>query len=177
MVDQLEMLEAVAASGGKMPEPRRIAGVERLSASLSEAALFERFMREFGGDDRALFTDPVGQDLIIDQRLFSSLKGRWKIQKGERAAWLLYTAINIKRPDEIWLEPGRGGGPDRLYYLSRFDVGRRGLLACLAVFEREQNATGAWAGRTNFATTQDGYAERKRDKEIIDGDLKYRRWE
>ena len=177
MADRPKMVDAVSASSGKMPEPRRLAGVERLSTSLSEATLFERFMREFSGGRRALFTDAVGHDLIIEQSLFLNQKGRWKIQKGERAAWLLFTALNIRQPDEIWLEPGRGGGPDRLYYLSRFDVGRRGLLACLAVFEREQDAKGAWSGRTSFATTQDHYAERKRDKDIIDGSLKYRRWE
>lgn len=74
--------------------------------------------------------------------------------KGERAPWLLYTAVNIKTPDEIWMEPGKLGGVDKLYYLSRFEVGRREPLACLAVFERAQEKNGIWTGRTNYATTQ-----------------------
>ncbi|MBK5940536.1 PBECR2 nuclease fold domain-containing protein [Halochromatium roseum] len=112
------MRETEPSSGGKMPKPRCISGVERLSPSLSEPALFERFMREFGDEESAVVTDMVGHELIIDASLFLDLKGRWKIQKGERAKWLLFTAINIQRPDEIWLEPGRRGGPDKRYYLS-----------------------------------------------------------
>lgn len=93
--------------------------------------------------------------------------------KGERAQWLLYTAINIKRPDEIWHGPGRRCGLDKRYYLSRFDVGRRGLLACVVVFERVPGSLGAWGGRTNYATTQDGYIERKRNQEIVEREMKY----
>jgi len=169
--------EGFLAAGRKMPEPRRNTWVERLPPSRDEAALFSRFMREFGGEKQVQFTDVIGNALEIGRDLFLNLQGEWKIMKGERAQWLLYTAVNILRPDEIWREPGRQGGPDKLYYLSRFDVGRRGLLACIAVFEREQGASGAWVGRTNYATTQDGYAERKRDREIINGEIKYWRWE
>ena len=110
-------------------------------------------------------------------RIFLNHKGEWKIMKGERAQWLLHTAINIKRPDEIWHEPGRRGGPDKRYYLSRFDVGRGPLLSCIAVFERAQRLSGAWAGRTNYATTDEKYIHRKRDQEILEKQLSYWRWE
>lgn len=165
------------AAGCQMPEPRRPTGIERLAPSRDEAALFARFMHEFGGDKQSRLTDALGNVLEIGRDLFLNLQGEWKIMKGERAQWLLYTALNIRQPDEIWREPGRQGGHDKLYYLSRFDVGRRGLLACIAVFDREQGAAGSWVGRTNYATTQDGYAERKRDKEIIGGEIKYWRRE
>ncbi len=170
-------LEKFLASGRQMPPARRAAGVERLSPSLDEPALFFRFMREFGNEKHTEFTDVIGNVLEINRNLFLNLKGEWKIMKGERAPWLLYTAFNIKEPDEIWREPGRRGGRDKLYCLSRFEVGRRGLLGCVAVFEREQGDAGAWAGRTSYATTQDGYIERKRNKEIPGGEIKYRRWE
>jgi hypothetical protein len=160
-----------------MPPPRPVPGVERLPPSLDEPALFARFMREFGNAGRAEIADVLGNVLVIDQSLFRNLKGEWKIMKGERAQWLLYTAVNIRQPDEIWLEPGRHGGPDKLYYLSRFEVGRRGPLACIAVFERTQGASGAWTGRTCYATTQDGYIERKRNEEIFGGQRQYRRRE
>jgi hypothetical protein len=160
-----------------MPPPRRAPGVERLPPSLDEPALFARFMREFGNAGRAEIADVLGNVLVIDQSLFRNLKGEWKIMKGERAQWLLYTAVNIRQPDEIWLEPGRRGGPDKLYYLSRFEVGRRGLLACVAVLEREQGGLGAWTGRTNYATTDEKYIYRKRNKEILNGKIRYRRWE
>ena len=41
------MWKVMAGSGGKMPAPRLIQGVERLGATLTEAELFARFMREF----------------------------------------------------------------------------------------------------------------------------------
>ncbi|WP_201097996.1 PBECR2 nuclease fold domain-containing protein [Thiocystis minor] len=162
-------------NSGGMPQPRLAPTLERLSPSLSEDALFARFMREFGDTSRAEFLDLAGNPLIVDRNLFLNRKNEWKIMKGERAPWLLYTAINIKEPDEIWLEPGRRGGADKLYFFSRFDVERRGFLACLAVFEREQGALGMWAGKTNYATTQFGYIERKRNVEIIDARMLYRR--
>ena len=63
---------------------------------------------------------------------------------------LLYTATNIRQPDEIWFEPGRRGGQDKLYYFSRFEVSRRGLLSFIAVFGREQGAEGYWLGRAGW---------------------------
>lgn len=148
-----------------------------MSPSLDEMALFARFMREFGIETQARveFTDVIGNRLEIDRNLFLNLKGQWKIMKGERAQWLLYTAANIKWPDEIWLEPGRYGGLDKLHYLSRFEVGRGGRLACVAVFERGPELQGVWAGRTNYATTRDdGYIDSKR---LSDRQLRYWRWE
>ena len=145
--------------------------------ALDQAGLFRRFMREFAAEERVDFTDLAGNPLIIDRHLFLDLKGTWKIQKGEYAAWLLYTAINIRQPDEIWYEPGRRGGQDKLYFFSRFKVSRWGLLSCIAVFGREQGAEGYWLGRTNYATTQVAYVERKRNREIIAGQLWHRRRE
>jgi hypothetical protein len=40
-----------------------------------------------------------------------------------------------------------------------------------------QGAEGYWLGRTNYATTQEGYVERKRNQEIIEGRLMHRRRE
>ncbi|MEA1051332.1 PBECR2 nuclease fold domain-containing protein [Lamprobacter modestohalophilus] len=170
------MLEGAAASRGEMPAPRTPRGVERLSAAMKESALFARFMREFGDEDSADWRDAVDQSLLIDRALFENLKGGWKIMKGERAQWLLYTAMNIQSPDEIWLEPGRQGGLDKRYYFSRFEVGRGTVLACIAVFERKQGSKGTWAGRTNYATTDEKYIYRKLSQ-IVDGQMLYRRVE
>ena len=171
------MLETVLDTHQPLPPPRRLPGMELLPPTLDQEGLFRRFMREFAAEERVDFTDLAGNPLIIDRHLFLDLKGAWKIQKGERAAWLLYTATNIRQPDEIWFEPGRRGGQDKLYYFSRFEVSRRGLLSCIAVFGREQGAEGFWLGRTNYATTQVGYVERKRNKEIIAGQLRHSRRE
>ena len=172
----MQSLQGYTQAEGKMPEPRPIQGVERLSERLSEGQLFSRFMKEFGGKSELEFTDLIGNQLKIDRNIFLDISGKWKIMKGERAKWLLYTAINIKEPDEIWLESGRHGGVDKLYYLSRFDAGMRDYLQCITVFDRKQSDNGIWSGRTNYATTQTLYLERKR-KEIIDSIIKYWRWE
>ena len=103
-----------------MPNPRDPSGIERLSPRLNEMELFDRFMSEFGGGNSAEITDVIGNDLLIDKGLFEDSKGNWKIMKGERAPWLLYTAVNIKTPDEIWLENGKQGAVDKLYYLLPF---------------------------------------------------------
>ena len=66
--------------------------MELLPPALDQEGLFRRFMREFAAEERVDFTDLAGNPLIIDHHLFLDLKGTWKIQKGERAAWLLYTA-------------------------------------------------------------------------------------
>lgn len=166
-------LEGFAAAKYAMPEVRVLNGIERLNGSDS-ALLFKRFMQEF---DSAELTDKTSELLQIDEQLFRDLKGQWKIQKNERAQWLLFTAHNIKTPDEIWLEFGRRGGVDKRYFLSRFDLGKSNLVSCIAVFEREQGAKGIWTGVTNYATTDEGYIERKRNKEIVNGQIKYWRSE
>jgi len=169
----LRSMEGYSGAGGAMPAPRMPQGIERLSSSLKEEELFRRFMREFDGSE---FTDVIGNQLLIGRELFENIQGQWKIMRGERAQWLLYTALNIKMPDEIWKEKGRHGAPDRLHYLSRLDVGRRGILSCVAVFERGQGSMGSWIGRTNYATTRDdGYIENKRKREEFG--LRYWRWE
>ena len=166
-------MEGYNKAGGGMPEPRSGAGIERLT-SRDPDGLFRRFMREFDGPE---YADAIGNVLRIDYQLFESLAGRTKVLKGERAKWLVFTALNIREPDEIWLELGRQGGADKLYYLSRFDVGMRESLACIAVFERHHDAGGQWTGRTNYATTQRGYMDRKRNRDLLHGELKYWRWE
>jgi hypothetical protein len=151
-----------------MPRPRDGEGIQHYRSEIGESALFSAFMSAFGGWKRCEFTDVADNVLLIDRRLFETLSGKWKIKKRGRAEWLMFTAENIKRPDEIWLETSDSGGPDKLYHLSRFEVGKRGLLSCIAVFERERGLRGAWAGRTNYATLQDGYAEKKsRGKALI----------
>lgn len=173
----MQSLNGFLQANGVMPKPRIIQGVERLSDKLDEAALFERFISEFSQaeiDDG--LKDIIGNVLLIDRSLFTDLKGKWKIMKDDRAQWLLYTAVNIKTPDEIWLEKSAHGGVDKLYYLSRFVVNSRDILSTIAVFERKQSDTGIWTGRTNFATTRDdGYIESKRGKGT-EG-LKYWRWD
>ena len=172
----MQSLQGYIQAEGKIPEPRSIQGIERLSERLSEDQLFSRFMKEFGGKSELEFTDLIGNQLKIDRNLFLDISGKWKIMKGERAKWLLYTAINIKKPDEIWLESGRHGGVDKLYYLSRIRITNSDLLSCLAIFERQQNSLGLWSGTTNYATLRnDGYVESKRGKD--DGNLKYWRWD
>lgn len=148
-----------------MPEPRSGAGIERLNDAAPEQ-LFRRFMQEFGGGDRQEFTSLIGR-LLIDDALFrQKRRSYWKILKGERAAWLIHTSINIRAPDEIWLSNELASGLERLHFLSRFAVGTRErvLLGCISIFERPRGSDGFWGGVTNFATTDETYVQKIRVK-------------
>jgi hypothetical protein len=139
---------------GAMPEPRSGAGISRARLETQDQ-LFQRFMLEFGGGRQQEFTSPVGHPLLIDQSLFRQRRrNAWKIQKGERAEWLVHMAESIKAPDEIWLLGDSQSSLDNLCFLSRFDVGRRQLLGCVAVFERERGQVRSWTGVTSYAATR-----------------------
>jgi len=147
-------MDGATRMDGAMPEPRNGSGIERLHDAAPET-LFRRFMREFGGGGQQEFTTSAGHPLLIDQSLFRQRRrNAWKIQKGERAEWLVHLAENIKAPDEIWLLGDSQSSLDNLCFLSRFDVGRRQLLGCVAVFERERGQLRSWTGVTSYAATR-----------------------
>lgn len=161
-------MDGVTRKDGAMPEPRSGAGIERLHDAEPER-LFRRFMREFGGGVRQEFSS-VGGQLLIDDALFrQKRRASWKILKGERAAWLIHTAVNIKSPDEIWISHAPASGFERLHFLSQFVVGPRecSLLGCVSIFERERSGEGFWGGVTNFATTDRAYLRRVRARNAM----------
>lgn len=159
-------MEGYMRADGKMPEPRSGAGIERLHTAAPEQ-LFQRFMQEFGGGKQQEFTSAVGYELLIDSALFRQKRREvWKIQKGERAEWMLHMAAGIKSPDEIWELSDPQSSLDNLYFLTRFNVGRKYLLGCLAVFERQRDALGPWTGVTSYAATRkQSYWDCHRDQE------------
>ncbi len=149
-------MDGVTRKDGAMPEPRSGAGIERLHDAAPEQ-LFRRFMQEFGGDVRQEFVSVVGE-LLIDDALFrQKRRAAWKILKGERAAWLIHTAVSIKSPDEIWVSNAPASDFECLHFLSRFVLGPRGtdLLGCISIFERMRGCEGFWGGsRTSRRRTR-----------------------
>lgn len=94
----------------------------------------------------------------------------------DRAEWLLFTAEGIRKPDEIWKEQPADGVMEMLYYLTRFDVGKKHPLGCISVFERETGSAALWRGVTNYAALRDqSYWEGKRGRDRQS--LKYWRYE
>ena len=147
-------MDGVTRKDGAMPEPRSGAGIERLHLE-SREQLFRRFMIEFGGGRQQELCSPVGHRLLVDESLFRQRRrDAWKIQKGKRAEWLLHMAENIKAPDEIWFRTDPRSSVDNLCLLSRFDVGRRQLLGCIAVFGRKRGQKLHWNGVTSYAATR-----------------------
>jgi hypothetical protein len=157
--DYLAMLEAVATSGGKMPEARRV-DVQLLPSGQSERVYLERFMREFDEafDATAIVEAPTGHPLAVSSELFTDHKtGRSKITKEGRAAYLLYLAETIKNPDEVWMTTGAAG--DRsLYYLAWYLIGGKET-AMLAVFKERGKV---WEGWSGYQSQNMAYIEAKR---------------
>ncbi len=173
--DHLLMQQAWAQRAGAMPEPQRIAPMQKLHGGEPRAA-FERFMAEFDGSE---FTTVLGDGytLQIDEDLFQNLKGKWKIQNEGRQLRLLYNAAAIKRPDEIIFEPGRHGGNDSLWFFARYAIERGLVLSTVATFERAQGGRGLWTGNTAYNSTDPKHILEIRNKEISGGLVKYHRWE
>jgi SPP1 gp7 family putative phage head morphogenesis protein len=157
--DYLAMLEAVANSGGKMPEPRRV-DIPLLPTGQTERFYLERFMREFGEewDGTAIIEAPSGHALAVSGQLFTNHKtGATKIDKEGRAPYVPYIAETIKAPDEIWLSKG-SAGDQTLYFLAWYLIGGQST-AIMAVFKGGRKA---WEGWSGYQSLNMAYIETKR---------------
>ncbi|MEQ1774606.1 MAG: PBECR2 nuclease fold domain-containing protein [Burkholderiales bacterium] len=104
----------------------------------------------------AVFKDVLGEPLTINERLFQSAAGEWKLEKDDRHRYLLLLADTIKSPDEIWAywEPLRDTpGKSRLVrrYIKAFDLADQQQFG-YGVFELRDEG---WTGTTLFMPRQD----------------------
>lgn len=112
MADQLEMREAVVASGGTMPDPRLL-DLPLLPTGQGERFYLERFMRVFGEDwnGTAIVEAPSGHQLAVSSLLFTDhKKGGSKVDKRGRVPYvksaghpafpsrLLFRSMATRRP-------------------------------------------------------------------------------
>lgn len=140
-----------------LPGPRHFPASGLLPEGMGDAAYAEAFLQRFGAtlDEPAIFTDVVGERLVVGRELFQTADGRWKSMKRERHPFINLLAQALIDPDEIWARVewhyAQSKAVVRRRYVARFTVEGQETPALL-VFE-----TGAdgWAGVTTFqGTTQ-----------------------
>lgn len=148
-----------------LPPPRAQPASKLLPADLSEREYARRFMAEFDTkiDGESYWTDPNGETLPINAKLFQEPDGTWKTMKRGRERFMLLLAETLKDPDEIYavLEPIiKEGGQYRLKkrYLARWQVEGTDIPA-ITVFDYGRDG---WTGTTAFASDTPGYLETQR---------------
>ena len=155
-----------------MPNPRSVEKAMLYAEGLDDQGYVKKFLQEFEKSGKAtVFTDVIGEKVIISDDLFKTTSGRLKIHKEMRYRHLGILAQTIKDPDEIWYvweEYPKGRMTLRKKYLARWTVDGKSVPA----FVLFDTAADGWAGITAFPAKNDKYFEKQRN-----GALVYRRQE
>lgn len=135
-----------------LPTPRRIPASRLLPAGLTDADYAAAFLSEFGAgaDAPAVFSDVIGERLVIADELFRDASGGYKADKRGRGRWMSVLADALVAPDEIWVRLEWMHTLSRMVirrrYIARFQVEGE-TTPTLAVFERGPDG---WWGVTTF---------------------------
>lgn len=135
-----------------LPPPRAIAPEQLQAPDGDDASLVARYLARFGATPTqpALFTDAVGEKLVIGRDLFTDARGALKVRKRGRDQLLDLLAQALLAPDEIWVRLEwlhvAGKAVVRRRYVARYLVLGQSQ-PMLAVFERGQDG---WWGVTTF---------------------------
>lgn len=135
-----------------LPATRAIPANRLLPAGLTDGDYAAAFLREFGAgiDAPAIFTDVIGERLVIADELFRDASGAYKADKRGRGRWMRVLADALMAPDEIWARlewmHALGRMVIRRRYVARFLVDGE-TTPTLAVFERGPDG---WWGVTTF---------------------------
>ena len=154
-----------------MPAPTT-APIGALPPGATEAAAKEAFFNAFGttGGKPAVFIDKIGENLVIDEALFTDVRGNSKLAASMRRENLPLLAEAIKEPDEIWwvweFNVALNQYQLRRRYFRRFMVAGRETPTMVAFDVGDQG----WTGVTAFTPRSLNYLERQRG-----GTLAYRR--
>lgn len=152
-----------------MPDPRPTPGDRVLPTGLTDREYISRFLSEFGATSAqpAVFTDVIGERLVISEDLFRDRQGRLKPGTRRRQSMLLL-ADTIKDPDEIWWhweenkvlsrEANEPVYELRRRYLSRRVVGDEDQ-PLIVVFDVGESG---WQGVTGVASERAGNLVRSR---------------
>lgn len=153
-------------------DPSRLLPAAGSAGALTEDGYIARFLAEFGATPAkpALFTDALGDPLLIGRDLFRQPRGDYKATKRDREAGLLLVADAIRDPDEIWWIWEQNRQTERWSlrrrYLARWTVEGRNTPA-VAVFDVGEEG---WQGVTAFTAADVKYQMGQRR-----GVLAYRR--
>lgn len=162
--DSLRAMQFAQSYADPMPDPRAL-GLPLLSPTTDSDANWRAFMAALGtavGREAEVISD-FGARLMVSKNMFTDHKtGASKVDKRGRAAYLLYIAETILRPDEAWISTGSFG--DRtLVLLSRFVRGSD-LFGVVAAFKER---AAAWEGWSGFQAAPKGYFLALRDGVLI----------
>lgn len=151
------------------PAARTVPASRLLPQGLRARDYIEAFMRAFGSTGRrTIFTDALGQDLVISPDLFKARTGVSKLLKNGRERYVLLLADTIRDPDEIWWQwsdnKGHPGLRRRYLRWVTLEGEDRALLAVVEV------GRDGWVGVTAFNPERIGYLNGQRV-----GTLGYRR--
>lgn len=139
-----------AAELPPLPEASPMPENSVLPEGLSDTEYARAFLSEFGADigKPVVYTDVVGEPLVIDEGLFLNKKTmKFKANKLGRGIYMRLLAKAIKDPDEIWLMWGNDTEkrPLRRRYIKIFE--NTDGSHCLTVFEKDKEQ---WRGVTTF---------------------------
>lgn len=150
-------------AGSAMPAPRTAPASRLLPRGQSPDSYVARFLAEFGAtaERPAVFTDVIGEPVVIGDALFRRPGGGLKVTVRGRERALLLLADTIKSPDEIWWQweehpPGRFTLLRR--YMARWRVAGEDVPA-FVLFDVGPNG---WTGVTAFDPERASYIMRQR---------------
>ena len=140
-----------------MPRPRPIQIEPFSKGARTEEEYVQAFLDALGagGKSALIFRDVLGEALPVSSEMFKNKKGRWKVFKNGRQAYLHILASTLLDPDEIWIAWQKfGNGPTvlRRRYIRVLPGRENGI----AVFELGK---GGWREITVFHVT-DAIAQR-----------------
>lgn len=132
------------------PRPFPASGL--LPSGLTEEGYASEFLARFGAtlDAPAIFTDVIGERVVVGKELFQRPDGRWKAMKRERSPFMPLLAQALIEPDEIWTRvewhEALAKAVVRRRYVAQFSVDGHDTPALL-VFE---TGVDGWTGVTTF---------------------------
>lgn len=142
---------------GDLPAPRKLPANMLLPDGLKDADYAAAFLKQFSAtvDTPKIFTDVMGERLVIADELFRDASGVYKANKRGRGQWMVVLAQALMHPDEIWarLEWMNAAQREvvRRRYVARFTVAGE-TTPTLAVFERGDDG---WWGVTTYQGEED----------------------
>lgn len=165
-----------AGDPAKVPFPasRSLGRNEIWQRDLLDEQYVKKFLREFDPDGKpSIFTDVIGEPMIISEDLFKMAGGRLKLRRTDkfkrmRLEYMGLIARTIKDPDEIWHvweEYPAGRWTLRKKYLAKWQIEGEEF-PVYTLFNTNEKG---WQGITTFRA-RDGYIEKERK-----GALVYRR--